>query len=616
MAFNIIDTVKTQLNGQLMGQMGSLLGDEGSKAQGAADSIIPALLNGISGSASTSKGADALFNAVQDQDDSLLDNIGSLLGGGQASTVVDNGNSVLSALFGSGGLGKLAGALSGFSGLSKGGTSSMMGMLAPVIMGVLKRKVLGDGLNSNSLAGLLGDQSNNISAALPPGLGDQLNSSGFLSSISGSGAGMAAAGLGAAAAGAAGAVGDSLSGAASSTAAGISNVAGAVGDGVSGAAGSLGDSVSGAAGSVKDGVSNAAGSVGDSVSNVAGSVQEGVSNAAGGVGDSVSNVAGSVQEGVSNAAGNVGDSVSNVAGSVQEGVSNVAGSVGDSVSNVAGSVQEGVSNAAGSVGDSVSNAAGSVQEGVSNAAGSVGENVSSAAGGLREGTANEAGAVRDSVSDAAGGVQDGAANAAGAVGDGVEKGSSLLRWLMPLVILLLLAWLALKFLFGGGAEEAADKAADAGAAATSTASEGAAAVSQSTSATVDSAVETATDAASDTAADLATTAAGAAIDPDAVGNKMTSIFSSATETLTGISDTDSATAALPALEELGGEVKGMSSLLSNLPEAARGPVSTIATEGMGKLKPLIDSATSIPGVGSILEPVLGPIMESLQDFGG
>ena len=175
MSFNVVDAVKDQVKGQLIGQMGNLLGNESSKAAGATESMIPALLSGLMGSSSTGGGADSLFKAVQDQDDGLMDNLGSLLGGGQASSVIDNGNSLLAGLLGTGGLGKLAGALAAFSGLSKGGTSSLMGMLAPVVIGILKRKVMGDGLSAGGLASMLMDQKSNIGAALPAGLGDQLN---------------------------------------------------------------------------------------------------------------------------------------------------------------------------------------------------------------------------------------------------------------------------------------------------------------------------------------------------------------------------------------------------------------------------------------------------------
>jgi len=266
MSFNIVGLVKDQIQGQLMGHMGNLLGNEGGKATSAVDSMIPALLNGMSGTASTDEGANNLFGAIQNQDDSLLDNMGSLLGGGQAATVVDNGNSVLSNLFGGGGLGKLAGALSAFTGVSKGGTSSLMGMLAPIILGVLKRKVMGDGLNASGLASMLSSQGNNISASMPQGLSDQLGASGLLGGLSGFGS----AGAGAAA-GAAGAVGAGAANLASGARDAAGNVGGAVGD----AAGNVRDGVTNVAGGARDGVANATNRVSDGVNNTVDNIRDG-----------------------------------------------------------------------------------------------------------------------------------------------------------------------------------------------------------------------------------------------------------------------------------------------------------------------------------------------------
>ncbi len=513
MSFNIVDLVKDQVKGQLIGHMGNLLGNEGGKATSAVDSMIPALLNGISGSASTNEGANSLFGAIQNQDDSLLDNMGSMLGGGQAATLVDNGNSVLSSLFGSGGLGKLAGALSAFSGVSKGGTSSLMGMLAPIILGVLKRKVMGDGLNASGLSSMLSSQSNNISASMPQGLGDQLNASGFLSSFGAAGAG--------------------------------------------------------AAGAVAAGASNIAGAAGSAASNVTGAVSSTASSVTGAVGD---------------AAGNVRDGAANAVGGVRDGAANAA----DAVGNVASNARDGVANAAGAVGDGVH-------------------------------------------------------SAADAVGDGAQKGGSIFRWLLPLAVLGALAWAAFTFLMpgakdaatdaaataGDGAAAVAETASDATEAATEAASDATAAVTEAASDATEAATEAASDAtaavteaasdATEAATDAAATATDAvtdAIDTDEVKGQLSGLFSGATETLSGITDVESATAALPDLEELGTNVASVSGIMDKIPEAARGPFNSIASDGMGQIQPIVDKIMELDGVGDILSPVLTPIMDTLKSFGG
>ena len=386
MSFNLVDLVTDQIKGPLIGQMGSLLGDESSKASGAVESMIPALLSGLTDTSNTAKGADSLFNAIQKQDDGLLGNIGSMLGGGQASSLIDGGNSVLSSLFGGGGLGKLAGVLAGFSGLSKGGTSSLMGMLAPIIFGIIKKKILGGNMNAGAMATMLFDQKQNISAALPSGLSDQLNTSGFLSSLS--------------------------------------------------------------------------------------------------------------------------DAGSSVTSNVSETVSGAASSVSGAASNVASEVRDGV-------------------------------------------------------------------------GDAASGGSSLFKWLLPLVGLVLAGWLAMKFL--GGDADVADKAADA----------------------ATGAVATATEAVADGLPDV-----------DAVGKDLTGLFSSATDALSGVTDADSATAAVPALNEVGTKLSGLTGMIDKIPEAARGPLSGIVSTGLAALEPIIEKVTAIPGVGSIIEPIVGPLLETLRGMAG
>jgi len=94
------------------------------------------------------------------------------------------------------------------------------------------------------------------------------------------------------------------------------------------------------------------------------------------------------------------------------------------------------------------------------------------------------------------------------------------------------------------------------------------------------------------------------------------MFSGASDTLGGITDVDSATAALPDLEKLGENVTSVSGMMENIPEDALGPISSIATDGMGQLQPIVDKVMGIDGVGDVIGPVLNPILEKLKAFGG
>lgn len=180
MSFNLVDLVKDQVGSQLMQQLGGVLGGSGDVTSNAVGGAIPALLKSLTSSGSAVGGADALFNAVQDQDDGILGSLGDLIGGGTDSAFAKSGTDLLGSLLGGGGLGDLAGAISSFSGMARGSSGSLLGMLAPIVLSVIKRKVLGGGLNARGLMDMLEGQGSNIDAAMPKGLADAFNSSNFL----------------------------------------------------------------------------------------------------------------------------------------------------------------------------------------------------------------------------------------------------------------------------------------------------------------------------------------------------------------------------------------------------------------------------------------------------
>ena len=172
MSFNLIDLVKDQLGEQVMGQLGGVLGGGAEQNSSAISSAIPGLLSSLTSSGVSSSGAEALLGAVNNQDDGILDNLTDMLGGSGQSSMMDAGSGMLSTLLGGGGIGALVSAIAGFSGLGKGPAKSLLGLLAPVIISVVKRKLMGSGgggLDVGSLMGMLNGQKDNIAAAMPSG---------------------------------------------------------------------------------------------------------------------------------------------------------------------------------------------------------------------------------------------------------------------------------------------------------------------------------------------------------------------------------------------------------------------------------------------------------------
>lgn len=418
MSFNVVDLIKDQMTDAVLQKAGGLLGADGANLSSGLSNAIPALLGGITGAGSAPGQETKLFDAVNQADDGLLNDFAGALSGDNSAGMVEQGSNVLSGLLGGGMMNNLTSVLSSASGMSRGGSSSLMGMLAPVILGVLKKKVLDGGLNAGGLMSMLNSQKSNIAQAMPSNLATQLQ-------------------------------------------------------GVEGFA-------------AFDGLK----------------------------------------------------------------------------SDVANSVSSG------------------------------------AAG------------VKDQLSDAKNGAASSIDATAAAVSDTAEKTKSgMSKLLLPAIVALVLAWLAFTFL--GKKDTAPAEQADA---ATET-SQGA--DSQSANTGAEASVEGATEAASDTASTALTDAAAAAgVDMDAITGDVTGLFDQASETLGGITDLDSATAAVPGLEALGETVSGLPDMFDKVPEAARGPLQGIVGEGLGSLQPILDTVLAIPGVGNIVEPIIGPMLETLSGLAG
>ena len=96
--------------------------------------------------------------------------------------------------------------------------------------------------------------------------------------------------------------------------------------------------------------------------------------------------------------------------------------------------------------------------------------------------------------------------------------------------------------------------------------------------------------------------------------KATEMFGTATKTLSGVKDADSATAVLPELGKLTEGFGGMTEMFGKMPDAAKGAVSSVFQSSLGQLKPIIEKVMAIPGVEAILKPAIDALMSKLDTF--
>lgn len=166
-------------------RIASSLGISNGIVNTAIAAALPTILAALAGKASTPTGAAALANTLGQQDTNLLGNFANMLGGSNQSALVNGGTQALSGLLGGSSINALTGALAKFTGASSQQSGSLLGMLAPVVLGQLAHTQKSSGLDAGGLAKLLDGQKSNIAAAMPAGFSDLLSGTGLLDSIQG-----------------------------------------------------------------------------------------------------------------------------------------------------------------------------------------------------------------------------------------------------------------------------------------------------------------------------------------------------------------------------------------------------------------------------------------------
>jgi hypothetical protein len=174
MSENLVSAISRFLTPELVGKMASASGLDRGTTQSAVGAFVPSILSGLSDLAARPGGARQIADAIAEQPAGTLSNLAATLGGpGQTA---DKGSGMLASLFGGGLFNTLVSTLSRFVGIGEGSTRTLMGLLAPVVFGVLGREQRAQGLETSGLARMLIGQKDQIAAAMPGGLSDLLNS--------------------------------------------------------------------------------------------------------------------------------------------------------------------------------------------------------------------------------------------------------------------------------------------------------------------------------------------------------------------------------------------------------------------------------------------------------
>jgi hypothetical protein len=178
---NLVTLITQFLTPELIGRIAAALGLDRNLVQSAINAAVPALLAAFTGAAAKPGGAQNLVDAIKQQS-GVLDSFAKSIGSGGQSSLVDTGSRLLTSLLGSQDQSALAGAVGKFSGLGQNASASLLGMLAPIVMGTIGKQV-GHNLDASSVAGLLNSQKGQIAQALPSGFSNLLGGTRLLDAL-------------------------------------------------------------------------------------------------------------------------------------------------------------------------------------------------------------------------------------------------------------------------------------------------------------------------------------------------------------------------------------------------------------------------------------------------
>jgi hypothetical protein len=155
---NLVDSVLAHIGDPQIAQIAAQLGTTPDQARDAVEHAVPLIVGGMAHNASTPAGADALHNVLGDHaGQDLSSMLGNILGGGGSGI----GGAILGHIFGPN-QGAANQGLGHVTGLGQENAGQLMAILAPIVMAALANHVQHGGIDSGSLGGMLGQQSQQI----------------------------------------------------------------------------------------------------------------------------------------------------------------------------------------------------------------------------------------------------------------------------------------------------------------------------------------------------------------------------------------------------------------------------------------------------------------------
>ncbi|SNQ42775.1 DUF937 domain-containing protein [Cellulophaga lytica] len=153
----LLDLLNSPIGSQIIKGVAGQAGESEQKTAGVLSMALPLLMGAMKKNTATPEGAQGLMSALTNKHDgSILDNLGSLFGGGVDDNVMNDGQGILNHVLGAK-QPQVENALSQKAGVSSDTVATILKVAAPLLMGVLGKQARNENVvESNGIGNLLG----------------------------------------------------------------------------------------------------------------------------------------------------------------------------------------------------------------------------------------------------------------------------------------------------------------------------------------------------------------------------------------------------------------------------------------------------------------------------
>ena len=174
MTVNLLKQIHEKIDDRLVGQIGTVLGENEGRTRAGIDAAVPTLLRGVMGVAATEQGAQMVERELDPFDDGIIHEYGKQLEFDKSRPLVESGSDLVQAFFGNATIRTLA-IVSRESGLGASKCRALTGLLMPLVLGVVGEQRMKRNLDTAGFRRLLDGQTDYIARKIPEGVCAALN---------------------------------------------------------------------------------------------------------------------------------------------------------------------------------------------------------------------------------------------------------------------------------------------------------------------------------------------------------------------------------------------------------------------------------------------------------